>query len=268
MSMKDSSPTTLRKMFYGAEKSLFQLSPLSRKELNNNLSPFKSLETAKIGWNKFYELIMFVTFYSGFKAETINHKHSAIKKALGNLNTVANFREIDVRRTMKNNGIIRNESKIRACVSNAKKVIELKNVHKSLQHYLSSFGNINDMSAIKLLAKDLKKRFKYLGGITVNHLMTDLGLNVVKPDRVLCRIFYRLGLVKSVKDYEGVVIIGQQIKKATGLPIRYVDLIFVYYGQVGYKYELNIDDGICLERQPKCNICGLKKHCDYFNKLS
>lgn len=255
---------TLRKIFQQAEKSLFQLSPLSPKDLEKNFSPFKSLDTSKIDWNKFYELIMFVTFYSGFKAETVNNKYSAIKKALGKFKSVAKFKEGDVKATLRNTKIIRHETKIRACIHNAKGVVELKMTYKSLQDYLYSFGNFDYKRNAAALSKDLRSRFKYLGRITVNHLMTDLGLNVVKPDRVLCRIFYRLGLVKSVRDFEGVIKVGQQITKATGLPIRYIDLIFVFYGQVGYKYELDIENGICLERKPKCDICGLKNFCTYY----
>ncbi len=268
MSVKYATPTTLRRIFYEAEKSLFQLSPLSQRELKKNFSPFKNLDTNKIDWNKFYELLMFVTFYSGFKAETVNRKYFAIRKVLGNLKSVAKFKDVDVKAAMRNEKIIRHERKIRACIHNAKKVLELKGTHKSLQDYLISFGSLDVKNNTIALVKDLRYRFKYLGGITVNHLMTDLGLNVVKPDRVLCRIFYRLGLVKSKVDYDGVITIGQQFKNVTGLPIRYIDLIFVFYGQVGYKYELDIDNGICLERNPKCDICGLKRYCNYYKSLN
>lgn len=268
MQVKYVSPTKLKNIFHETEKSLFQLSPLSQKELNANFIYFKNLDTNTIDWNLFYELIMFVTFYSGFKAETVNHKRSALKKALGSLKSVAKFKEADVKAAMRNTEIIRHEGKIRACIHNAKGVIELKETHKSLQDYLYSFGDLNDKRNIKNLIRDLRNRFKYLGGITVNHLMTDLGLNVVKPDRVLCRIFYRLGLVKSITDYDGVIRIGQQMRKVTELPIRYIDLIFVFYGQVGYKYELDIDNGVCLERKPICGICGLKKYCHYFKNIN
>jgi len=266
MTPQNVTPGHLKKLFIAAEKSLFNLSPLSEEELSNNFKKFKNLAPNKIDWKKFYELIMFVTFYSGFKAETVNHKYFAIKKALGKLNVVALFKESDVKATLKNPEIIRHETKIRACVHNAKAVLDLKTKHKSPQKYLSSFGDLNESKNIASLVKDLKKKFKYLGGITVNHLLTDLGLNVVKPDRVLCRIFFRLGLINSITDYENVIKIGQLMKKATGLPIRYIDLIFVFYGQIGYKYELDIDNGICLERNPKCNICKLKAYCNYYKQ--
>ena len=265
MRTRPAHPSTLRNIFFNAEKSLFTISPLTVKKISSNLKPFKTLDTNKIDWNKFYELIMFVSFYSGFKAETVNRKYFAIKKTLGKLNVVYRFKETDIKLAIKNPNIIRHETKIRACIHNAKAVVKLKEIYGTLQDYLYSFGNLKDEKNISALKKDLRREFKYLGGITVNHLLADLGLNVVKPDRVLCRIFYRLGLVKSVDDYSGVIDIGQQIANATRLPIRYIDLIFVYYGQVGYKFELEIDNGICLERNPQCNVCNLSKFCNYYN---
>lgn len=263
---KPKSSAALRQIFLSAETSLFRLSPLSQKELAINFSQFRNLDTNKIDFAKFYEIIMFVTFYSGFKAETVNHKYFDIKKALGKVNTVAKFKEKDIKVLLKNSKIIRHETKIRACIHNAKAVLLLKNLHSSLQEYLYSFGSLEEKRNLSALIKDLRSRFKYLGEITVNHLLTDLGLNVIKPDRVLCRIFYRLGLVKSVTDYNGVINVGRLIANSTGLPIRYIDLIFVFYGQVGYKYELDIDNGICLQRNPKCNICGLKSVCNYYKQ--
>lgn len=265
---KNTDPAYLKKIFFAAEDSLFKQSPFSEKKLTEKFKDFKNIDVDKINWKKFYELIMFVTFYSGFRAETVNHKYYAIKRALGNLNAVAAFKSGDIKTTLKNPDIIRHETKIRACVHNAKAVLDLKTKHKSPLLYLSSFGDLADSKNINLLTKDLKKRFKYLGGITVNHLLTDLGLNFVKPDRVLCRIFYRLGLVKSLLDYENVVRVGRLMKEATGLPIRYIDVIFVFYGQVGYKYELDIDNGICLEKNPRCGICKLKTYCIYYKQNS
>lgn len=112
----------------------------------------------------------------------------------------------------------------------------------------------------------MKKRFKYLGGITVFHFLTDIGFNVVKPDRVLCRIFNRLGLVNSEDDYAGVIKAGRQFSIANKVPIRYIDIIFVVYGQVGEKKEFGIKDGICLTTNPKCELCGIYNYCQFKKK--
>ena len=120
---KPKSSAALRQSFLSAETSLFRLSPLSQKELAINFSQFRNLDTNKIDFAKFYEIIMFVTFYSGFKAETVNHKYFDIKKALGKVNTVAKFKEKDIKVLLKNSKIIRHETKIRACIHNASSFI-------------------------------------------------------------------------------------------------------------------------------------------------
>ena len=263
--MKNKSEQLVQ-IFKDAETSLMKLSPLNKRQIAKNFQWSKEIDTADINWEKFYEILMFVTFYSGFKAETVNRKYDDLKKALGRLHLVANFDKAKIKAIEKNPKLIRHPQKIKACVSNAQKILKLKDQYGTLQSYLAVFGDLKKQSNLNRLSADLIKRFTYIGNITVSHLLADIGLNTVKPDRVLCRIFYRLGLVKSVKDYAGVIEIGQRIKAATGHSIRYVDLIFVLYGQVGYKYELDIEDGICLEKKPKCHLCLMCRYCKYYKE--
>ena len=63
--------------------------------------------------------------------------------------------------------------------------------------------------------------------------MMDIGLPLMKPDIVVARIFYRLGLIpceefKKDSDAETVVRAREQFANATGHPIRYVDIVFVW----------------------------------------
>ncbi len=46
----------------------------------------------------------------------------------------------------------------------------------------------------------------------------------------------------------------------------YIDIVFVKYGQVGEEKELGLTDGICLEKNPKCAICGITNYCSYEGK--
>ena len=55
---------------------------------------------------------------------------------------------------------------------------------------------------------------------------------------------------------------------ATGYPIRYVDIIFAKYEQVGKDEEWGLEGGICLERNPKCDICGVREYCYYAKNRS
>jgi DNA-3-methyladenine glycosylase I len=112
----------------------------------------------------------------------------------------------------------------------------------------------------------LQYKFNYLGNITVYHYLTDIGFNVLKPDRVILRVFERLGLIESRDQLLKTVIQGRKFAEATGLPIRYIDIVFVKYGQQGKSNYFGLDDGICLEKHPKCNICKLKKYCFFKGK--
>ncbi len=73
------------------------------------------------------------------------------------------------------------------------------------------------------------------------------------------RIFTRLGLVESIKDYWEAVVVGRKISRAINLPIRYIDIILVVYGQ------LNLDafTSICSEKNPKCDLCSINSFCNY-----
>ena len=115
-----------------------------------------------------------------------------------------------------------------------------------------------------ILKDELQKRFHRLGKITVFHFLTDSGLPVLKPDRVICRIFERLGLIESRESLLEAVIQGRKLAEATGNPIRYVDIIFVAYGQIKSP-EFGIEHGICLEKNPSCHLCGARTFCNYYS---
>jgi hypothetical protein len=102
-----------------------------------------------------------------------------------------------------------------------------------------------------------------MGPITSFHFLTDIGFNVIKPDRVLMRIFFRLGLVQSETDYVTAIIVGRRFSEATGYPIRYIDIIFVSYGQI----DLEKLTAICTTVSPKCHLCGVSKYCHYNNGM-
>lgn len=262
--MKEYSKSELKTIFNLAEKSLFKTSPLKKNELEANFKHYKQLHKKSKSFEEIYWLIVCVTFYSGFKTATVDDKLVAIKKVLGNYKKVAQYKTNTVNMLLKNNKIIKHSQKIKACIHNAKQIILLAKEFKTFEDYKKSFGSLDDEQSLKKFIKDLRRRFKYLGNITVYHFLTDIGVNVLKPDRVLCRIFFRLGLTKSIKDLFGVIEQGRKFAIATGHPIRYIDIIFVYYGQLSFKPELDTKAEICTERKPDCDSCGLTAYCNYF----
>ena len=137
---------------------------------------------------------------------------------------------------------------------------EIVKTYGSIGHYIESFGGFNEEGTLETLKRGLMK-FKFLGARTAYHFMLDMGLNVWKPDRVICRILYRLGLLDDKDDIERAVRVGREIAIRIGLPIRYIDIVFVKYGQRGAEDPFGLDDGICLSNNPRCHLCRIKEYC-------
>ncbi|HLE65293.1 MAG TPA: DNA-3-methyladenine glycosylase I [Candidatus Bathyarchaeia archaeon] len=74
---------------------------------------------------------------------------------------VARFSEKDIKALMKNEGIVRNEKKIRATVHNAGQFLKLEKEFGSFPAYLESFGKDEER-----LQTDLQERFQHVGPST------------------------------------------------------------------------------------------------------
>jgi DNA-3-methyladenine glycosylase I len=166
--------------------------------------------------------------------------------------------------------MIRHKGKIQASVDNAQAFKAVVDQYGSFQKYVDSFSPKASFENLMRLRRDLRRRFRYLGKITAYHFLTDIGMPVLKPDKVIRRIFYRLGLIESEGESEEqllkVIFQGQKFAQETGHPIRYIDIVFVAYGREGLvkSGDIGIERGICLEDDPQCSICGVNKYCDYF----
>jgi DNA-3-methyladenine glycosylase I len=166
---------------------------------------------------------------------------------------------------MNDPNTIHHLKKIHACIKNARQFESVLDKYGSFRNYLDQFDPF-DENKLNDLKFDLMKRFEFLGGITVFHFLTNLGFNVLKPDRVVCRVFERLGLISDRNDIYKAVEVGKKFSEATGYPIRCIDIIFAKYGQMGKDLFMGepvfgLEDGICFEKNPKCFVCGVKSFC-------
>jgi DNA-3-methyladenine glycosylase I len=187
-----------------------------------------------------------------------------IRRHFSDWRTVTAYAPSDVERILADPLMIRHPGKIRGVVQNAQEFATIVGSYGSFTAYIESFHPRDSPEALRRLRVSLQQRFAYLGEITVYHFLTDLGLPVLKPDRVLRRMFFRLGVTNDETDLAGTVTAGQRLAKATGLPIRYIDRVFAALGQVQSK-ELGIDRGICLQT-PRCIECGLQAFCRYYRE--
>lgn len=161
---------------------------------------------------------------------------------------------------MRNQSIIRNERKIRACINNAKIMKEIDTKYGNFINYLNSFSDKlpNDKKAIEVILEDLKTKFEYIGPKTGRHFLMLLGLPTVKPDVMVMRVLHRLGLIggEGNEFIDDAIEICSQIAKMADIPEEFVDELLVKIGQ---------SEGVqlCKKENPNCGLCGLRYYCEY-----
>jgi len=255
-----------KNIFEKTEIALKKQCSLSEKDFEKQFGRFKKFESRTRSDDEVFEMLILIIFYSGFKSATVEKKEPLILSYFPDYKSVSEYDENNINKMLSDVKMIKNEQKIKACINNAKVLKKIINKHNSFQEYLDSFDANNSFENLILLKEDLEYHFNYLGKITVYHFLTDLGFNVLKPDRVMMRIFNRLGFIDNENQLLKTVIQGRLFAKETKLPIRYIDIIFVKYGQLGESKDFGLKNGICLEKNPKCELCGLIDECNYYKR--
>ena len=247
-------------IFNKIHSTLRETATLSNNEFDAKFGMYKMYENRSLTDDQYYSILVDVIFYSGFKAATVDKYIENIHHHFPSIDVVIKYTESDLIHIINDPNIIQNQSKIRACFTNALVMHEIILEYGSFSKYVDYFNPTKDEKSLYIFKKTLERQFHFLGGITSFHFMTDIGLNVIKPDRVIMRIFKRLGLIDHEKDILKAIEIGRQMSKLTGLPIRYIDVILVLYGQLNHLGIISI----CTENNPKCNLCKLKQDCSYY----
>ena len=142
---------------------------------------------------KQFEFLVLESAQAGLSWITILRKRENYRKAYDDFNpvSVAGFGEDKVQELMKNEGIIRNERKIRASINNAKRFLEVQKEFGSFCDYIWGFVNhkpiINCWTTesenpaktelSERISADMKKRgFKFLGPVIIYSHMQATGL--------------------------------------------------------------------------------------------
>jgi 3-methyladenine DNA glycosylase Tag len=110
----------------------------------------------------YFENMCRVIFQAGLNWHVIDNKWPTTREAFLNFNIekVACFTDEDVKRLVKNEGIIRNKGKIQAIIQNAQNFTAIEKRYGSFQKYLDSLDKSNNYANI---VKDLVNKFKWLG---------------------------------------------------------------------------------------------------------
>ncbi len=142
---------------------------------------------------KIFEFLVLEAFQAGLSWRTVLYKRENFRKDFAGFNVkkVARFGPGEVRRLMKDKGIIRNRAKILATINNAQRFLEVRREFGTFSRYMWSwvkgkpkmhrFKNLKDyptqIPEAVLWAKDLKKRgFKFLGPTVVYAHMQAVGM--------------------------------------------------------------------------------------------
>jgi len=252
--------TNLKALFETLEDSLAASSTWSKEAFFKSIAWTKRLkDPASVSDEQVFDQLVVVTFFSGIRANMVTKRIKRINELLHGYQRVKGFTQEDMSRFLDDPGTIHHEQKLRACIANAKALDALVRQYGSFARYLEGFGPTRLLD----LRDDLRRRFRYLGERTVYHFMMELGLPVLKPDRVVSLILTRLNLIDDTGQIDQAIQVGKAFVDATGYPIRYIDIVLVMYGQAEND-SVGIAKGVCLGKAPRCSACGITSYCVYF----
>ncbi|APG60996.1 DNA-3-methyladenine glycosylase I [Christiangramia salexigens] len=160
--------------------------------------------------DKLFEFLSLETFQAGLSWITVLRKRENFREAFDNFDyrLVANYEGPKITELMNNAGIIRNQLKIRAAVTNAQKFMKIQDEFGSFSQYMWNFvdgkpiqNSIKDPKETPAttelsdkLSKDLKKRgFKFVGSTVIYAHMQATGM--VNDHHVNC---FRHSEVKEI----------------------------------------------------------------------
>lgn len=141
-----------------------------------------------------FEYLALEVAQAGLSWRTVLHKRAEFNKEFEGFdpNRVAGYRAADVERMMGNPGIIRNRLKLRAMITNAQRILEIQEEHRTFADYL--WGFVGGQQLLRpspltenmipatspesdALTKDLKKRgFKFVGSTIIYAYMQSMGI--------------------------------------------------------------------------------------------
>lgn len=110
-------------------------------------------------------------FQAGVRWKQIADNWEAYRTAYEAFDTerVARYDDLDIERVLETPGVLRSPRKARAVVANAKALLATQHEHGDLRTYLRSFDSY------QALAKDVRKRFAFMGDLNVWYVLFRTG---------------------------------------------------------------------------------------------
>jgi DNA-3-methyladenine glycosylase I len=110
--------------------------------------------------DEYFERMSRAIFQAGLNWKMIENKWSNFEKAFDkfSITKVAKFGDKQISLLMKNEGIVRNEGKIRSTIYNAQQALLVEEEFGSFRDYIKSFGKDHGK-----LIEDIQSRFHHVG---------------------------------------------------------------------------------------------------------
>jgi DNA-3-methyladenine glycosylase I len=136
-----------------------------------------------------FERMLLEIFQAGLSWEIILKKRKGFAKAFHrfNVNKVAAYKAVDVKRLLKDEGIIRNRLKILAAIENAKRLQKLRKEYGSFAKFIAAHHPLTKKEWVRLF----KQRFKFMGGEIVGEFLMSIGY-LPSPHDVSCPVYKHL----------------------------------------------------------------------------
>jgi DNA-3-methyladenine glycosylase I len=143
-----------------------------------------------------WEMLMLEGFQAGLSWSVILRKREAFRKAFENFDPakVARFKEVDIQRLLKNEGIVRSRAKIEATIGGARIYLAMREAGEDFSQFVWTLAGgkplkrqgerVTQTPLSEQLSKALKKRgFKFVGPVIVYAWMQAVGMvNDHSPD--------------------------------------------------------------------------------------
>jgi DNA-3-methyladenine glycosylase I len=123
--------------------------------------------------NELFGRLLLEINQAGLSWNTILQKQENFRSAYSNfdIQTIANYNELDTARLLSDAGIIRNRLKVHAAIFNAQKLLEIQKEFDSFFNWIKIQKAENTVEWVKLF----KKQFKFVGGEICNEFLMTIG---------------------------------------------------------------------------------------------
>lgn len=115
----------------------------------------------------YLEIMSKAVFQAGLSWSQIDKHWDGFLEAFHNFDAdkVAGYGEEDINRLMEHPEVVHSRKKIVATIANAKTILELDKQHGGFANYLRSKSSYEELS------RDLRKKFKFLGDLSVYYFL-------------------------------------------------------------------------------------------------